>query len=1040
MTETDDAGLREPQLFVVATVHLDTQWRWTVRDTIRRFLPRTLRENFSLFELFPDYVLSFEGAFRYMLTEEYFPQDFERLKTWVEAGRWRPAGNMIDSPDVNLASAESIIRHILYARRYFLDRFGTTSIDVFLPDCFGFPYSLPTLAAHCGLRGFSTSKMIKWIAPAKRPFDIGLWEGPDGARLIAVLDPGGYGESLTEDLSRSERWQRRLREAADSGGIPVGYRYFGVGDRGGSPDEASLYWLRRSLGASQPLQVVHAGSDELFCRLDEDDLERLPVHRGELLLPTHGTGCWTSQAILKRWNRRNELLAESAEKAAAIASWLAQFPYPTSQLRDDWVRLLWHQMHDDLTGTSIPEAYDITVNDEGLCLNRFAAVLTDALAAVARGLDTDTDGAALVVFNPLSCDRLDAIEAEVEFESEAPLAVEIVDPNGAVVPSQVTRRSGRTATVVFVAQIPPMSVNVFDVRGADVAGDTGDLAVGSQYLRNSALRVELDNHGDVARILSRSESREVLAAPMRLELLADRSPRWPAWEIQYAAICGPAQPVAGTAEIETLERGPARVALRVTRRAAGSTFRQILRLAAGQARLEVMNDVDWATHGRLLKVRFPLACRNDEASYDLGCGVVRRDNNSAESYEVPAHQWADLTDEGGEHGVSILSDSRYGWDKPQPNTLRLSLLRSPRTIRKFPHQATQDFGRHRFGFALYPHARDWRAAGTVLEAARFNQPVQVFQSMRHPGPGGRCLQFLETDQPRIQLRTLKRAEARAEWIVRLQESDGARGHVAIALGEGVGSGEEVDGCEETIGQAQVEGGKLHARLQSFQPRSFAVKISPPARRVQPLRTASLELPVDFDVASFHAEDAHVDFDGHGRSFPGELVPSEIMSGEVLFRLSRSPGGTPRALACRGQVLELPPDRFDSVFLLATAADDKQVETHFLVDERRYDLVVDSWSGPVATWWRRPTVFGRFFGRPRPPRLVRTPVAWLATHRHDRRTRDEPYTFCYLFRYELETGPEARQLVLPSDPRIAVFAATVAQTEGRRLRPAWPLYD
>ena len=37
-----------PTLYVVATSHLDTQWRWTYQDTIGEFLPRTLTENFEL--------------------------------------------------------------------------------------------------------------------------------------------------------------------------------------------------------------------------------------------------------------------------------------------------------------------------------------------------------------------------------------------------------------------------------------------------------------------------------------------------------------------------------------------------------------------------------------------------------------------------------------------------------------------------------------------------------------------------------------------------------------------------------------------------------------------------------------------------------------------------------------------------------------------------------------------------------------------------------------------------------------------------------
>ena len=76
-----------------------------------------------------------------------------------------------------------------------------------------------------------------------------------------------------------------------------------------------------------------------------------------LLMTRHGTGCYTSQAAMKRWNRKNELLADAAERASVVADWLGAAPYPAAKLEEAWIRFLWHQFHDDLTGTSIPEAY-----------------------------------------------------------------------------------------------------------------------------------------------------------------------------------------------------------------------------------------------------------------------------------------------------------------------------------------------------------------------------------------------------------------------------------------------------------------------------------------------------------------------------------------------------------------------------------------------------------------------------------------------------------------------------------------------------------
>ena len=1042
--DTEHNGASPSRLYVVAVCHLDTQWRWTVRDVIRRFLPRTLRENFALFDVFPDYVLSFEGAFRYMLAEEYFPEHFDQLVSWVARGRWRIAGSMIDAPDVNLASSEALVRHILYASQYFNRRFGRTSVDIFLPDCFGFPFSLPTIAAHCGLVGFSSQKFNKWMAPARVPFDLGVWEGPDGSRITAALNPGGYGERLTEDLSRSRTWRKRLQSYVEAGGVGVGLKYFGVGDRGGSPDEASLFWLSRSVTSAHSIQVMHSGSDQLFRDLTDEERERLPVHRGELLLPTHGTGCWTSQAILKRWNRKNELLADGAERAATVASWFAQFPYPTEQLREDWIRFLWHQMHDDLTGTSIPEAYEISWNDEVLSLNRFATVLTDAVAAVARGLDTAVKGVPLVLFNPLCVAREDLVRADLGFGSEErPRAVRVFNPDGTETPSQLIREEDGRVTVVFLAKMPALGFAVFDVQTATTAfaQETG-LRVGSDFLENHRFRVEFDALGDLGSVHDKLLGREIFSSAARLELLPDRSHKWPAWEIRYEDLTAEAQPFAGQVERRVVENGPASVAVRVHRQSENSTVLQTVRLGALGAgdRIEIDTEVEWRTRNMLLKASFPLACSAVEATYDLGCGVVRRGTNSDEKHEVPAHQWADLTGHLEEWGVSILSESKYGWDKPDDHTLRLSLLRSPRTLRRFPHQATQDFGSHRFSYALYPHPGDWVEAGTVAQGARFNQPIFAFRSGRHPGPLGRELALVSVDRPNVTVRALKRSEEGGEWVVRIQETAGSPSRVTIGLGEGLGSAREVDGCEAERGISQVEAGLLHARLSPFQPRSFAIRVTPPDTRIQPLRTFSLELERDTAVASFHGETRGVDFDGKGSSIPGELLPAEIMSGEVPFRRGEAKRGQPHALASRGQTLQLPPEDIDTVFLLATAACERDLDLSFTTGEVDHVVTVRSWSRPVGRWRQQRHVLGRPWGEPAPGYVVRTPVAWVGTHRHDRSVRDEPYAFCYLFRYALSLPVDATALRLPDDPRATIFAITAARLGASTLTPAHALFD
>ena len=117
---------------------------------------------------------------------------------------------------------------------------------------------------------------------------------------------------------------------------------------------------------------------------------------------------------MKRFNRANELLADAAEKAGVRRMVLAGQPYPTERLRDAWIRFLWHQFHDDLTGTCIPQAYQFSWNDEIASLNQFAGVLTSSTSAVSSLLDTSGTGTPLVVYNPVSMNRREPVEATVQ--------------------------------------------------------------------------------------------------------------------------------------------------------------------------------------------------------------------------------------------------------------------------------------------------------------------------------------------------------------------------------------------------------------------------------------------------------------------------------------------------------------------------------------------------------------------------------------------------------------------------------------------------
>jgi alpha-mannosidase len=205
---------KQPTLYVVGYAHLDTEWRWEYPQVIDEYLRKTMEDNFALFDKYPHYIFNFSGANRYRLMKEYYPADFARLQKYVDEGRWFPAGSSMEEGDVNTPSAEAIIRQILYGNDWFRKELGKASAEYMLPDCFGFPASLPTILAHSGVKGFSTQKLVwgssapggglesREKTPEGTPFNVGVWVGPDGESVLAGLNPGSYSGGIYTDLSK----------------------------------------------------------------------------------------------------------------------------------------------------------------------------------------------------------------------------------------------------------------------------------------------------------------------------------------------------------------------------------------------------------------------------------------------------------------------------------------------------------------------------------------------------------------------------------------------------------------------------------------------------------------------------------------------------------------------------------------------------------------------------------------------------------------------------------------------------------------------
>ena len=1144
-TEKPDLS-KQPTLYVVGYAHLDTEWRWEYPQVIDEYIRKTMEDNFKLFEKYPHYVFNFSGANRYRFMKEYFPADFAKVKSYVDQGRWYPAGSSMEEGDVNAPSAEAIIRQILYGNDWFRREFGKASAEYMLPDCFGFPASLPTILAHSGVKGFSTQKLV-WGSsadgggrqspertPEGTPFNVGVWVGPDGESVLAGINPGSYSAGIDTDLSKplppeppnpafenlqkkigelqrklqqqeqghqpfdqkdvqeffglrgeqqalvrarrdqeferhQDDWAARVALNGKVSGVFTDYHYYGTGDIGGTPDEDSVKRLEAIVTKGSvslppleffnsgqkhpewpvvkvgdgPVHVISAKADQMFLDITPSEAAGLPRYTGEMELTNHSAGSLTSQAYQKRWLRKEELLADAAEKASIAAEWLGTRPYPLGRLNDAWTLVMGGHFHDIAAGTATPRSYEFAWNDDVIAMNQFAGVLNNATEAVASALNTETKGVPLVVFNPLNVPREDPVEASVEFPGVMPKAVHVTGPDGKDVPAQIS-----DGKVIFAAHAPSVGYAVYDVQPG-AASEESRLSVSKDSLENQYYRVKLNADGDVASIFDKTIGKELLAAPAHLAISYDNPAQWPAWNMDWEQEqAAPKAYVSGPAKIRVVESGPVRVAVEVSRETAGSRFVQTISLAAGDAgkRVEFANVIDWNTRESNLKATFPLTASNHVATYNWDIGTIERPTAEPKKFEVPSHQWIDLTDTSGEFGATILTDCKNGSDKPNDNTIRLTLLRTPGTAGGYADQGTQDVGHHEFVYGIAGHAAGWRDAQTDWQAQRLNAPLIAFEASKHDGALGKTFSLVKVSNPRIRVLAVKKAEQGDEVIVRMVELDGKpEPNVQISFAAPITAAREVNGQEQPVGSATVTDGALVTSFGAYQPRTFALRLAAASSRVAGVHSTPVALHYDLATASVDGAHSTAGFDGKGNALPAEMLPAQITFNDVQFDLAKAATGAPNALVAKGQTIALPAGNFNRVYLLAASANGDRKAT-FEIANKKAELTIQDWGGFIGQWdnrqWSSKDTshddYGDMIGL-KPGYIKRAELAWYSSHHHNAAGENVPYSYSYLFPYAIDAPAGAKTIKLPNNNDVRILAISVAD-ENPEVTPAQPLYD
>ena len=196
---------------------------------------------------YPDFKFTASAAQAYVWMEEKYPAIFSEIEQRVKEGRWEIVGGMWVEPDLNMPDGESLVRQILYGKRYFKQKFGVDVNIGWNPDSFGYNCAVAANLQALGNRLFRHAEAA-----------VGL--GVHHVSLSPLLVAGARRHPPDDLLPQRLRQRHRSSEDGDAtrpptaplmwkynggtnsapdGALQMMYLY-GVGDHGGGPTRVDL--------------------------------------------------------------------------------------------------------------------------------------------------------------------------------------------------------------------------------------------------------------------------------------------------------------------------------------------------------------------------------------------------------------------------------------------------------------------------------------------------------------------------------------------------------------------------------------------------------------------------------------------------------------------------------------------------------------------------------------------------------------------------------------------------------------------------------
>ncbi len=779
---------KEGDIFVysVGHTHIDVAWKWRVRQTREKVI-RSFSTVLYLMDKYPDYKFMSSQPQLYQFVKEDAPEMFEKIKERVKEGRWETEGAMWLEADCNLTSGESLIRQIIYGKKFFEEEFDKKdNVILWLPDVFGYSAALPQILKKTGVKYFMTTK-IGWNEYNKIPNDTFLWQGIDGSEILTYFITTRNYEKDPElkglpDISTTYNgmqnpsqimgtWQRYQNKDLTNDVLTC----YGYGDGGGGTTPKMLEKSKRMMRGIPGCPVVkQTFAREFFEKLEENlNGKQIPKWCGDLYLEFH-RGTYTSMGRNKKNNRKMEFelqIAEFFQTLAFIKD--TSFDYDKKQLDKAWKLLLLNQFHDILPGSSIKEVYedsDIDYQEINKIASELRHEALNRIGFVENQTNVLEGQKAIYVWNTLSFKRSEMILL--------PQGIKEVVHNGKKLQTQYSEQG-------YLCNVENIPSNGYTILYC-IEEEQGLNSMQRNACRKSEVKIFETNYykvmfndiGELNSLYDKFADRDVLKDGItsnKLVVYEDRPYEYDAWNIDnfYSQKSYPVNNVISW----EVEQGEIRTKVLCKKKFLDSYITQEIIFYEDSKRIDFNTNVDWKQKQLLLKAEFQLDVLATQATCEIQYGNIVRNTHKNTSweqaqFEVCAHKWVDVSETG--YGVSLMNDCKYGYSLNESD-ISITLIKSG----IFPNpEADQEV--HEFTYSLYPHDGDYREGKVLQNAYQLNVPC-LLSEVTNIEQSKEDFSLFGDLKEHVIIESIKRAEESDDIIVRLYEAYGKRGKIELNL-------------------------------------------------------------------------------------------------------------------------------------------------------------------------------------------------------------------------------------------------------------------